>query len=164
MADATGGAVARPRGVRYAVDVGRARVGVARCDPDGLLASPVTTLRRERRSGADLGTLTESILEWDAVLVYVGLPVNLRGSSTPSTEDAVAYARELARRLAAAGSAAEVRLVDERLTTVSAQRQLHEAGRSVRTSRTVIDQAAAVAILEQALELEHAGPAGQPID
>ena len=150
----------RLRGIRYGVDVGKARVGVARCDPDGVLASPVATLRRDRKRGSDLTELTGLITEWEAVLVYVGLPVNLRGASTASTQDAVDYARELQQRLQGAGSEAEVRLVDERLTTVSAQRQLHEAGRTVKDSRSVIDQAAAVAILEQALETEHGAPAG----
>lgn len=76
--------------------------------------------------------------------------MNLGGEHTPSTKDAVRFARGLERML----DGIRVRLVDERLSTVSAQRQLHQAGRSVKSSRSVIDQAAAVEILENALDAE----------
>ncbi|WP_367273339.1 Holliday junction resolvase RuvX [Galactobacter sp.] len=141
-----------PRGTRFGVDVGRARVGVSRSDPDGILATPVKTLRRDQKKGTDLAVLTRLAREAEAVVVYVGLPLNLHGQQTPSTEDAQRYARALATTL----DDVEVRLVDERLTTVSAQRKLHESGRDVKNSRSVIDQAAAVDILQQALDVERA--------
>lgn len=138
------------RGARFGVDVGRARVGVSRSDPDGILATPVKTLRRDHKKGTDLAVLTRMVREAEAHVVYVGLPLNLHGRETPSTEDAQRYAQALAAGL----DGIDVRLVDERLTTVSAQRKLHESGRDVKNSRSVIDQAAAVDILQQALDLE----------
>lgn len=140
------------RGRALGVDVGKARVGVAVSDPDGLLATPVATLRRDARGLRDLAELVDHARELEPVVVYVGLPRNLRGEHTASTRDAVDYAAAVAARLAAAGHAVPVRLVDERLTTVTAQAGLHRAGRTVKDSRAVIDQAAAVAILQDALE------------
>ena len=145
-------------GVRLGVDVGRARVGVAVCDRDGLLATPVVTLSRGE------GTLGEPrglVADYDAVEIVVGLPLSLRGDDTASTEDA---------RTVAAGLAAlvevPVRLVDERLSTVSAQRALHQSGRTVKTSRPVIDQVAAVIILQNALDFERSAgrPPGMVVD
>lgn len=138
------------RGVRFGVDVGKARVGVARSDPDGILATPVKTLHRDRKKHSDLAALVRLIREAEAKVVYVGEPLNLSGAETLSTDDAVGYAGRLAKDL----DDVEVRLVDERLSTVSAQRKLHDNGRDVRSSRSVIDQAAAVDILQQALEVE----------
>jgi putative Holliday junction resolvase len=140
------------RGVRFGVDVGRARVGVSRSDPDGILATPVKTLRRDLKKGTDLAVLTRMVTEAEAAVVYVGLPLNLHGRETLSTEDAHHYAQALAASLPGIG----VRMVDERLSTVSAQRKLHAMGRDVKNSRSVIDQAAAVDILQQALDLERA--------
>lgn len=142
------------RGVRLGVDVGKARVGVARSDPDGLLATPVRTLRRDAKSGHDRTLLVRLALEEEAAAVYVGLPMNLAGAHTPSTQDAIDYAVALGEELAEAGSSAQVWMVDERLSTVSAQRALHQNGRDVKSSRAVIDQAAAVEILQQALDVE----------
>ena len=162
------------RGVRLGVDVGRARVGLAAADPDGILATPVRTLRRDAKKGSDRRMIVREALDRDAVTVYVGHPVNLQGRPTASTQDAVDYARDLALELARAGSRAGVRLVDERLSTVTAHRQLHEAGRNSRQHREVVDQVAAVQILEQALNMQQslqrdAGrpvplPAGEPND
>ncbi|RII43124.1 Holliday junction resolvase RuvX [Galactobacter valiniphilus] len=154
-----------PRGVRLGVDVGKARVGLAQADPDGLLATPVRTLRRDPKKNSDQRLLVEHALSVGAVTVYVGLPRNLSGGHTPSTQDALDYSGDLAEALAAAGSEAQVRMIDERLSTVSAQRQLHENGLNVKNSRSVIDQAAAVAILQQALDMQKSlgRPAGQPL-
>ena len=148
-------------GVRVAVDVGTARVGVAASDPTGTLASPVTVVRRDRRNQRDLDELARLITERDAVEVLVGLPKTLAGRDSASTADARSYAEELARRVAPV----PVRLVDERLTTVSAQRRLHAAGRTARTSRQVIDAAAAVVLLEAALDHERntGAPAGEQV-
>ncbi|RKW71259.1 Holliday junction resolvase RuvX [Galactobacter caseinivorans] len=143
------------RGVRLGIDVGKARVGVARSDPDGMIATPVRTLSRDLKKHSDQRVLLQLILEEDVTTVYVGLPKNLSGEHTPSTQDALDYAGELVQALQETGSAAQVRMVDERLSTVSAQRQLHQNGHTTKSSRSIIDQAAAVSILQQALELEH---------
>ncbi|MEO7895694.1 MAG: Holliday junction resolvase RuvX, partial [Pseudolysinimonas sp.] len=130
-------------GVRIGVDVGRARVGVARSDRDGLLATPVETLPRDAHT---LEALRALITDLEPLEVVVGLPLSLSGADTASTTDA----REFGRSLAEVSGAA-VRMVDERLTTVSAQRALHDAGRRAKGSRPVIDQVAAVIILQNAL-------------
>ena len=139
-------------GVRLGVDAGKARVGVAVCDRDGLLATPVVTLARSETTVPELGRLVD---DYGATEVVVGLPLSLRGDDTASTADA----RTLAAELAAAVEV-PVRLVDERLSTVSAQRALHQSGRSVKASRPVIDQVAAVIILQNALDFERS--AGRP--
>ena len=139
-------------GVRLGVDAGKARVGVAVCDRDGLLATPVVTLARSETTVPELARLVD---DYGATEVVVGLPLSLRGDDTASTADA----RTLAAELAAAVEV-PVRLVDERLSTVSAQRALHQSGRSVKASRPVIDQVAAVIILQNALDFERS--AGRP--
>ena len=148
-------------GVRVAVDVGSARVGVAASDPDGRLAFPVTVLRRDRRTGRDLDDLVAFVSEREAIEVLVGLPQTLRGRDSSSTVDARDYAVALAGRV----HPVPVRLVDERLSTVAAQRQLQAAGRDTKSSRSVIDAAAAVVLLEAALDRErHTGaPAGEQV-
>lgn len=133
------------RGIRIGVDVGRARVGVARCDPDGLIATPVETIQR-----ADVDVvarLAAIAAELGAIEAVVGLPISLSGGDTPSTQDA----RDIAAALAAA---IPVRLVDERLSTVTASAGMRAAGRSSRQQRASIDQAAAVVILQHALDSE----------
>jgi putative Holliday junction resolvase len=145
-------------GVRIGVDVGKARVGVACSDRDGLLATPVETLTRDSKTLAVLQTL---VTELEPLEIVVGLPLSLSGADTASTTDA----REFAVSLAAA-TGIPVRLVDERLTTVSAQRALHDAGRRAKGSRPVIDQVAAVIILQNALDFERAAaqPPGALVD
>ena len=145
------------RGVRLGIDVGKARVGVARCDPDGMLAVPVETVQRGDDSVTRIVVLA---LEHSAFEILVGLPLNMRGEDTASTTDA----REFAAALAAA-SDLRVRLVDERLSTVSAQAALRDAGRSQRSSRSIVDQVAAVVLLQQALDVEKSTgrPAGNPV-
>jgi putative Holliday junction resolvase len=137
-------------GVRLGVDVGTVRVGLARSDRDGLLATPLITVQRRGRS---VDQVVEAVLaaarEVDAVEMVVGLPVALSGRDTASTADA--------RRVAGALAAADpmpVRLVDERLTTVSATSALHASGRDTRRARSVIDQVAAVILLQHALDVE----------
>ena len=134
------------RGVRLAIDWGDARIGVAACDSGGVLAYPLTTVR----AGADeIGELMAVVAEHEPIEVLVGLPTSLSGEEGP----AAAKARERAARLAA-GSDVPVRLVDERLTTVTAAQRLHETGKRAKEQRGLIDAAAAVAILEQALVFE----------
>ena len=134
------------------MDVGAVRVGVAKCDADGLLAIPVATLNREFA----LDDLLQMVVVEGAFEVYVGHPIGLDGRPGRAAAAALAFGTELASGLAGV----PVRLIDERLTTVSAGRELREAGRSTRDSRGVIDQAAAVVILEHALTLE--GSTGRP--
>ncbi|WP_309079828.1 Holliday junction resolvase RuvX [Zhihengliuella sp.] len=142
------------RGTRLGVDVGQARVGVASSDPDGLLATPWRTLTRDEKKDSDIRVLVRHACETGATVVYVGLPRNLKGHDTASTRMARDYAVLVADGLAAAGSRAVVRLVDERLSTVTAHRSLHEAGVGSRQHRAVVDQAAATAILQHALDME----------
>ena len=145
------------RGTRLGIDVGKARVGVAKCDPDGLLATPVETVPRDDASVARIAALAE---EHSTFELYVGLPLNLRGEDTASTQDA----REFAAALAAA-TGLVVRLVDERLSTVSAHAALRSSGRSQRSSRSIVDQVAAVVLLQQALDVEKSTgrPPGTPV-
>lgn len=150
-------------GVRLGVDVGKARVGVARCDLHGMLATPLETVARDAKGDADLARIDALVCEVDAYEVVVGLPLNLRGERTASTEDAELFAGLLAARLAS--REVTVRLVDERLSTVSAQGQLRQSGKNTKQSRQLIDQAAAVVILQHALDSERSqgAPAGAPV-
>lgn len=143
-------------GVRLGIDVGAARVGLARSDAAGVLATPVATLARvgaESYDGPDLDTVVAAVNEHDALEVIVGLPLSLSGEEGQAATSARAYARALTARVAPV----PVRLVDERLTTVDAHRQLYASGRSGRRHREVVDQAAAVLILQAALDFERAG-------
>ncbi|GAA2024477.1 Holliday junction resolvase RuvX [Agromyces tropicus] len=138
-------------GARLGIDVGRARIGVARCDPSAILAVPVETVPRSPDGeDADVRRVLELAEEHEAVELVVGNPLSLSGGSTASTADAVGFAE----RLAATGAA--VRLVDERMSTVSAQQALRSAGKSSRKQRPIIDQAAAVIILQHAIDAERA--------
>lgn len=139
------------QGVRLGIDPGDARIGVARSDPAGIIATPVETVRRGR---GDLDRIAEILLEEggpDAVLeVVVGLPRSLSGSEGPAAAKVRQFATALARRVAPVS----VRLADERLTTVSAEAMLRDRGRSGGKRRAVVDQAAAVLILQHALDTE----------
>lgn len=136
-------------GIWVGVDVGSVRVGVARSDPMGILASPVATLARDEAGGRDLDELADLVRELGAVGVVVGLPRTLRGREGPSAQMARRYADSLAERIAPV----PVHHVDERLTTVTAQRKLHQNGvRGSRNVRAIIDQAAAVELLQSWLD------------
>jgi putative Holliday junction resolvase len=143
------------RGRRLGIDVGSVRIGVASSDPDGILATPVETVRRDR-SGKHVRRLAELVAELEAVEVIVGLPRTLADRTGPSAQDAIELAEALARRVAPT----PVRLADERLTTVSARRSLRSAGVRAKEQRAVIDQAAAVAILQSWLDQRRATAAG----
>jgi putative pre-16S rRNA nuclease len=136
-------------GVRLGVDPGEARIGVARSDPSGFLATPVETVPRGQGDLARIGALAAAE---EAVEVVVGLPRSLSGGEGPAARRAREFAAALAREVAPL----PVRLCDERLSTVSAESMLRERGRSSRTRRAVVDQAAAVVILQQALDTERA--------
>jgi len=136
-------------GRRLAIDVGKARVGVAISDPHAILASPVTTLDRESLID-NLEQLFQSVEDFNTLLeIYVGLPLNMAGLITPSTLDAVQFAQRLAE-----ATAVPVLLVDERLTTSLSNAHLREIGKSQKDARSTIDQMAAVAILEYAFQVE----------
>ena len=129
------------------VDVGTVRVGLALSDPTGTLASPLETLRRAK-DGSDLDRLAELAVEHEVAEVVVGEPRHLSGASGASARDADAYARALADRL----PSVPVNMIDERLSTVSAASALRASGLDSRRQRPVIDQAAAVVILQSYLD------------
>ena len=131
------------RGRRLGLDVGTVRIGVSVSDPDAILATPVETVRRDRRAG-HLRRLTALVREFEVVEVVVGLPRTLADRAGSSAEDAVGVAEAIAGLI----SPVPVRLADERLTTVSAARSLREAGVRAKDQRGMIDQVAAVAILQ----------------
>lgn len=137
-------------GVRIGVDVGNARVGVAASDPSGTFAHPVETLSRDERGGTDVEAIAALVAARAAVEVVVGLPRLLSGQEGTSARIARDYAGQLAARVAPV----PVRLVDERLTTVAAHKRLHDSGVPGRGQRSVVDQAAAVLILQSALDAE----------
>jgi putative Holliday junction resolvase len=182
MAQQEGTEPGLPRGARLGVDVGMARIGLAASDPDGLVATPVETVPRvlagtgkqgspsakqgaasaKQKAQSAVGTtadvvrIVEEAVERFAAVVYVGLPRHMSGKEGAATADARQFAARLTVALAAAGEPAQVRLVDERMTTVSAHQALHAAGRKTKKHRSVIDQAAAVIILQSALDAERA--------
>lgn len=149
------------RGRRLGVDVGSVRVGVAVSDPDGLLATPVETVARDA-GGLDLRRIGDLVAEHEAVEVVVGLPRSLSGAEGPAAITARGFAVALATTL----PGVPVRLVDERFTTVTAHRNLREAGVKGRRRKPVVDQAAAVLILQAALDADRSSsrPVGSYVE
>ncbi|MGW7575496.1 Holliday junction resolvase RuvX [Streptomyces sp. NPDC054765] len=149
------------RGRRIAVDVGDARIGVASCDPDGVLATPVETV-----PGRDVPSahrrLKAIVEEYEPLEVVVGLPRSLNGGEGPAAAKVRAFAQEMARNIAPVG----VRLVDERMSTVTATQGLRASGVRSKKGRSVVDQAAAVVILQSALEAERVcgEPPGESVE
>lgn len=138
------------RGVRLAIDVGAARVGVAASDPDGILATPVETVQRSESDPAPaLDRVTAIVQEREPLRIYIGLPRTLKGKEGPAATAARDFATALAQRVNVA-----IYLVDERLTTVVAHQALHSSGRKMKSHRSVIDQQAAVEILQHSLDVE----------
>lgn len=135
-------------GRRIAVDVGSVRVGVALSDPSPMLASPLVTLKRDESGGTDYGQLAELVSEHEVVEVVVGMPKTLAGRHGQAAEAARIYAEELAERI----DPVPVTFSDERLTTVTASRMLTERGVRGKRQRAVVDQAAAVEILQAWLD------------
>ena len=135
------------QGVRLGIDVGTVRVGVAKSDPSGLLASPLVTLSRDTA----LEELRRLVAEDQPIEVAVGLPLALSGRETASTDDAKTFAVQLATIIDV-----PVRLIDERLSTVSASSLMQQGGKSAKKQRSSIDQAAAVIILQHLLDAERA--------
>lgn len=135
------------RGCRIAFDYGDVRIGVAYCDPDGILAIPLTTLQS---NGPKLSEeLAEIVSEYQPISIYVGEPLNLSGKSSQSSEKAAAFAELLRETFEIS-----VVMVDERLSTVTATSALRQNGIKGKAARASVDEAAAVAILEQGLALE----------
>lgn len=136
-------------GRRIAIDVGKVRVGVAASDLHGILASGLATLNRANSTDELVSRIVSLIQEVEPIDIYVGLPVSMSGAETESTRDAL----DIARAISLATSI-PVRLIDERLTTVSATSALRLSGRDSKSGRQIIDQVAATIILEQALASE----------
>lgn len=148
-------------GIRLGVDVGTVRVGVASSDPSGLLATPVQTLARAQATNNDVLAVAELADDAMVIEVVVGLPLNMRGQDTASTQ----AAREWANTLKRLRPRLRVVLVDERLTSVTAHRSLHDSGVAGRKHRRHVDQQAAVLILQSALDTERGTgePAGAEV-
>lgn len=141
-------------GIRLACDVGKARIGIARSDPAGLLAVPLDAVKAGENSIVEVCAIAR---EYEAIEIIVGLPLTMSGDRGPAAE----YTEEWVKSLADA-TTLPIRLHDERLTTVQAQRGLHSAGRNTRSSRAVIDSASAVVLLQSCLDSERGSgrPAG----
>ena len=135
------------QGRRIGIDVGDVRIGVAVCDPDGMLATPVETVA----AGPDaIGRLAELAREYDAIECVVGMPIGLSGVEGP----AAVKVRAFCAGLLAAMDPVPIRLFDERMSTMTAESLLRQGGRSASSKRSVIDQAAATVILQTALDSE----------
>ncbi len=135
------------RGRRIAFDYGDVRIGVATSDADSIICSPLTTLKSSDKSL--LKSIAEIFLEIQPIQIFVGRPALLSGKDGAATDKAVAFA-DVLRGI----TEIEVIMIDERLSTVSAARNLREAGKSAKDSKDSIDMAAAVGILEFAIDLE----------
>lgn len=143
-------------GIRLAIDVGSVRIGVAGCDPDGILATPIATVRR---GPGDLAEIARLCADREVIEIVVGLPTSLSGRAG----QAAASARTFAADLAALVAPIEVRLVDERFTTTLAHSALQAGGRNSRQRRSTVDKAAAALLLQSALDTERltGHPAGE---
>jgi putative Holliday junction resolvase len=159
------------RGVRIALDIGDARIGVASSDPHGILATPVETVRR---GPGDLDRIVTLVHDLEAFEVVVGLPRSLNGGEGPAAvkirQITELIRQKLVERLPERADGTEtveatVRMVDERFTTVTAERMLRERGKKGAKRRAVVDQAAAVVILQHALDFERetGNPPGRPL-
>jgi putative Holliday junction resolvase len=150
------------RGVRLALDIGDARIGVASSDPHGILATPVETIRR---GPGDLDRIAALAAELEAVEIVVGLPRSLSGGEGPAAVKIRETAEQVRAKVQVGNSGTAVRLVDERFTTVTAERILRERGKKGAKRRAVVDQAAAVVILQHALDVERetGNPPGRPL-
>lgn len=150
------GAVVYPQGIKLGVDVGTVRVGVAVCDRDEILATPYKTLDRNAKKNSDVRVIVSLAGELGAVQVFVGLPRTMKGEEHASARMATDYAELLVAEFAGRGMDVPVSLVDERLSSVMAHRNLHEAGMSSRNHRKVVDQVAAAGILQHAIDMQKA--------
>lgn len=136
-------------GRRVAIDVGTARIGIAASDAHCILSSGVATVKRNPDLAQTIQLILEAVRDIEPIEIYVGLPVALSGNDTSSTRDAVMVAKALADKVSIS-----VRMVDERMTTVTAAAALRLSDRSSKSGRSVIDQIAATVILDQAIDFE----------
>ena len=145
------------RGSRLAIDVGTVRIGLAVSDPDSIVSTPLPALVRSKLLVESLKEILSLISENGVIEVYVGDPLSLSGVETASTQDARKFALQLAEL-----TSVPVRLVDERLTTVTASAKLRLNGKNAKAAKSLIDSASAVEILEQALNVskQSGRPAG----
>jgi putative holliday junction resolvase len=145
------------RGSRLAIDVGTVRIGLAVSDPDSIVSTPLPALVRSKLLVESLKEILSLISENGVIEVYVGDPLSLSGVETASTQDARQFALQLAEL-----TSVPVRLVDERLTTVTASAKLRLNGKNAKAAKSLIDSASAVEILEQALNVskQSGKPAG----
>ena len=150
------------RGVRLALDIGDARIGVATSDPHGILATPVETVRR---GPGDLDRIASLVAELDAFELVIGLPRSLSGGEGPAAVRIRETAEQVRLLVHKVNPEATVRMVDERFTTVTAERMLRDRGKKGSKRRAVVDQAAAVVILQHALDIERetGNPPGRPL-
>lgn len=147
-------------GRRLAVDVGKVRVGLAISDFHGILASGLTNVARQPSNEATCKLILDAVADEDIIEIYVGLPLSMSGEHTASTQDAIELALSLSQMVST-----PIRMVDERLTTVSATSALRSSGKNSKQGRSIIDQVAATMILEQALNQERQTglPAGREV-
>jgi putative Holliday junction resolvase len=131
-------------GRRLAFDYGDVRIGVAVCDPDGILASPLEFL--STKNPALKASIQSLFSEYEPTKIYVGLPLNLSGDHSDSTAKALAFSDLIAQLVSC-----PVELIDERLTTSSASASLSQAGVNAKDQRRKIDSQSAVIILESGL-------------
>lgn len=136
-------------GRKLAIDIGRARIGIAISDASGIVSSPFGAIRRSNVDSDTVQQIVDLVVENEIDEVFVGDPISLSGEQTSSTTDARDFAAVLQ-----SNTLVPVRLIDERLTTVSAARILRDSGKSARSSKALIDSASAVVILESALQTE----------
>ncbi len=136
-------------GRRLAVDVGKVRIGIAICDREAILSSPLDAVARLSNASETVASIADLVDTHGVIEVYVGDPVSLSGKETDSTNDARLFASELSKALSV-----PVRMIDERLTTVSASAKLRASGINAKDSKSIIDSASAVEILESALSYE----------
>jgi len=145
------------RGSRLAIDVGTVRIGLAVSDPDSIVSTPLPAFVRSKLLVESLQEILSLISENGVIEVYVGDPLSLSGVETASTQDARQFAVQLAEL-----TSVPVRLVDERLTTVTASAKLRLNGKNAKAAKSLIDSASAAEILEQALNIskQSGKPAG----
>lgn len=148
-----------PEGVRLGIDWGKARIGVAACNAGVTFAYPVETVEA---GPGELRRLAALVAEYEAEVVYIGLPLTLRGDRSFAADFVLDKAAQLAQTI----PTTRVLLVDERMSTASASRRLGDAGRRAKQQRSIIDQAAAVEILQRAIDAEErAGHVvGEPVE
>lgn len=140
-------------GTRFALDLGESRIGVAKSDASGMLASPFGVYKTVEDW---LSPFSQVLVEWEAIELLIGLPTDLEGNNGIAAQNVLERVAHIRTVLADV----PIRLVDERFTTVTARRNLQAAGYNSRSDKTLIDAAAATVLLQGALDAERAS--GQP--